>query len=96
MKNVLKVWTINTTQETSHRWDEKGSNWKTNNNFSLETLGENRFVFPATEQNIQYAKKFIQDLQSESSKTQDRDGTLYYKVACSGGVVKGYIPPIVP
>jgi len=34
----------------------------------LEGLEENRFVFPATAENIQYAKKFIQDLISESSK----------------------------
>ncbi|CAI6345355.1 unnamed protein product [Macrosiphum euphorbiae] len=69
--DFAQVWTINATQETSQRWDEKYSNWKTNNNFSLETLGENRFVFPATEQNIQYAKKFIQDLQSESSTNME-------------------------
>ncbi|XP_060853460.1 inter-alpha-trypsin inhibitor heavy chain H4-like [Rhopalosiphum padi] len=69
--DFAQVWTINATQETSNRWDETGSNWKTNNNFSLETLGENRFVFPATEQNIQYAKKFIQDLTSESSTNME-------------------------
>lgn len=63
----MQVWTINATQETSTRWDENGGSPKSNN-FSLEALGENRFVFPATEQNIQFAKKFIQDLVSESSK----------------------------
>lgn len=61
------MWTINATQETSNRWDETGIPMSANN-LSLEALGENRFVFPATEENIQYAKKFIQDLTSESSK----------------------------
>ncbi|XP_060854515.1 inter-alpha-trypsin inhibitor heavy chain H3-like [Rhopalosiphum padi] len=69
--DFAQVWTINATQETSSRWDETGRTWKTNNNFSLETLGENRFVFPATEQNIKYAKKFIQDLTSESSTNME-------------------------
>lgn len=31
-------------------------------------MGESRFVFPATAENIQYAKKFIHGLSSESSK----------------------------
>lgn len=66
--HLIQVWTINATQVTSTRWDESSSSANANN-FSLEALGENRFVFPATEQNIQFAKKFIQDLSSESSKT---------------------------
>ncbi|XP_025205473.1 inter-alpha-trypsin inhibitor heavy chain H4-like isoform X2 [Melanaphis sacchari] len=69
--DFAQIWTINATQQTSNRWDENNNNWKSNNNFSLEALGENRFVFPATEQNIQYAKKFIQDLTSESSTNME-------------------------
>ncbi|KAF0728717.1 inter-alpha-trypsin inhibitor heavy chain H4-like isoform X1, partial [Aphis craccivora] len=69
--DFAQVWTINATQETYNRWYETGNNLKTNKNFSLETLGENRFVFPATEQNRQYAKKFIQDLTSESSTNME-------------------------
>ncbi|CAH1724076.1 unnamed protein product [Aphis gossypii] len=82
--DFAQVWTINATQETSNRWDETGNNWKTNNNFSLETLGENRFVFPATEQNIQYAKKFIQDLTSESSTNMEDALTKAHSIAKLG------------
>ncbi|XP_022178934.1 inter-alpha-trypsin inhibitor heavy chain H3-like [Myzus persicae] len=82
--DFAQVWTINATQETSNRWDENGSNWKTNNNFSLETLGENRFVFPATEQNIQSAKKFIQDLTSESSTNMEDALTKAHLIAKLG------------
>lgn len=66
------MWTINATQETSTRWDEIGRVVE-NSNKSLEALEESRFVFPATEQNIQQAKKFIQDLTSESSKLTVRE-----------------------
>lgn len=64
---IIQVWTINATQVTSTHWDEIGRVVE-NSNTSLGALGESRFVFPATEQNIQQAKKFIQDLTSESSK----------------------------
>ncbi|KAE9534318.1 hypothetical protein AGLY_008408 [Aphis glycines] len=53
-------------------------------NFSLETLSENRFVFPATEQNIQYAKKFIQDLTSESSTNMEDALTKAHSIAKLG------------
>ncbi|KAL5240415.1 hypothetical protein ACI65C_007825 [Semiaphis heraclei] len=82
--NFAQVWTINATQETSYRWNENGSDWKTNNNFSLDALGENRFVFPATEQNIQYAKKFIQDLVSESSTNMEDALTKAHLIAKLG------------
>ncbi|XP_050055035.1 inter-alpha-trypsin inhibitor heavy chain H4-like isoform X2 [Aphis gossypii] len=82
--DFAQVWTINATQETSNRWDETGNNWKTNNNFSLETLGEKRFVFPATEQNIQYAKKFIQDLTSQWSTNMEDALTKAHSIAKLG------------
>ncbi|XP_050443341.1 inter-alpha-trypsin inhibitor heavy chain H3-like isoform X2 [Adelges cooleyi] len=69
--DYAQVWTINATQATSTRWDESGIEQKNNNNFTLDAFGESRFVFPANAENIHYAKKFIEDLTSESSTNME-------------------------
>ncbi|VVC40295.1 Hypothetical protein CINCED_3A001874 [Cinara cedri] len=81
--DFAQIWTINATQETSSRWDQIGISSKANN-LSLNVLEENRFVFPATEQNIQYAKKFIQDLTSESSTNMEDALTKAHNIAKLG------------
>ncbi|KAL4098181.1 hypothetical protein QTP88_022829 [Uroleucon formosanum] len=63
-----QVWTINATQNTSSYWGDRDTNW---DNFNLETLKENQFIFPATEQNIKHAKKCIQSLIPDSSTNME-------------------------
>ncbi|XP_022172077.1 inter-alpha-trypsin inhibitor heavy chain H4-like isoform X2 [Myzus persicae] len=65
-----QVWTINITQKKDFSRDQNYSSRRIDNHVSWKTLDENRFIFPATEQNKQYARTFIQELKWGGSKTR--------------------------